>query len=634
MLAKVGVVMTTYQQVQKSYPKRNYPPDKVTPQQKQEWWEDHYQTTKGILHHIHWRRVILDEANAIKNHLSETSMACSELDADFRWALTGTPAMNSLQEFYSYFRFLKAPNTHTFDLFKRNFMSDDDGLTGNERLIAYLRPFMIRRTHDDEIFGAKLLNLPTPSRDTYWCNFSDMHRALYNVVRERFIEKINTMANRDALRKQYRSILTLILRLRQLTGHPLMIQDTVRDLLEPSDFVKIEDILNSVGVGGVSAVEEDHELTIRHIRRMLQDPKSLAVLEPGPTPAQVERFLERGTLDATPASDVASSEDLQTETDAGEVNETNQEDIGRAFGRKDDLGAFITQLKDDGNLHNVPQPSCVKCGTRPKEPVYTSCQHCYCHKCLMADTVEATEANSEYNTCAHCGDWYTTKESYDRTNTEATRLGEARQFKKANVNDTINTWISSSGYMLPSAKTIAFKAQVQNWFKENKKVKIIVYTQFITMVKILSKICSIEKWSYLPYHGHISQKKRERTINTFLKNPSINILIASLRTGGVGLNLTAATRVVMIDPWWNSAVEEQAFCRTYRRGQDQETAMTRLVVRDTVDEHIIALQERKDRNIQKVMSDSSQKGKLDVKELLRLFGPMGEDDAEREYLFA
>jgi SNF2 family DNA or RNA helicase len=74
----------------------------------------------------------------------------------------------------------------------------------------------------------------------------------------------------------------------------------------------------------------------------------------------------------------------------------------------------------------------------------------------------------------------------------------------------------------------------------------------------------------------------------------------------VGLNLTMASKVIMIDPWWNSASEQQAFCRVFRIGQREETFMSRLCVKNTVDEHLIKMQNRKDEEIASIMEDDGK----------------------------
>jgi len=75
----------------------------------------------------------------------------------------------------------------------------------------------------------------------------------------------------------------------------------------------------------------------------------------------------------------------------------------------------------------------------------------------------------------------------------------------------------------------------------------------------------------------------------------------------VGLNLTMASKVIMLDPWWNSASEQQAFCRVFRIGQKEETFMSRICVKNTVDEKLIDMQKRKDAEIKAVMDHDGKK---------------------------
>lgn len=87
----------------------------------------------------------------------------------------------------------------------------------------------------------------------------------------------------------------------------------------------------------------------------------------------------------------------------------------------------------------------------------------------------------------------------------------------------------------------------------------------------------------MTYTGQISHDSRDKAITEFGNNPDKKIMLASLKCGGLGLNLTMASRVICLDPWWNSAVEQQAFCRVFRIGQQKETRMTRFVVKNTID---------------------------------------------------
>lgn len=113
----------------------------------------------------------------------------------------------------------------------------------------------------------------------------------------------------------------------------------------------------------------------------------------------------------------------------------------------------------------------------------------------------------------------------------------------------------------------------------------------------------------MQYHGKLSLPAREKSIKEFANNPTSRILLASLRCGGLGLNLTMASKVIIIDPWWNQAQEQQAFCRIFRIGQQDETLMSRMCVKDTVDERLIQMQKTKQKEIDWVMEDRGRKTK-------------------------
>ena len=84
-----------------------------------------------------------------------------------------------------------------------------------------------------------------------------------------------------------------------------------------------------------------------------------------------------------------------------------------------------------------------------------------------------------------------------------------------------------------------------------------VYSQFITLIEIISKVCEIEGWNSCQFTGKTSADKRAKIVKEFETNPSINIMVTSFKCGGTGLNLTCASRVLLVDLWWNSALEDQ-----------------------------------------------------------------------------
>ena len=97
--------------------------------------------------------------------------------------------------------------------------------------------------------------------------------------------------------------------------------------------------------------------------------------------------------------------------------------------------------------------------------------------------------------------------------------------------------------------------------------------------------------------------------------------------------MTMASRVITLDPWWNQAVEQQAFCRVFRIGQEKNTKMTRMAVKGTIDEAILKLQAHKQVEIDEAIEGEPRK-KITEHELMRLFGNVGEDKDGKLFIFA
>jgi non-specific serine/threonine protein kinase len=95
------------------------------------------------------------------------------------------------------------------------------------------------------------------------------------------------------------------------------------------------------------------------------------------------------------------------------------------------------------------------------------------------------------------------------------------------------------------------------------------------------------------FDGTTSATDREKAIQNFQNNDECRVFLISLKAGGVGLNLTAADYVYIVDPWWNPAVEQQAIDRTHRIGQTKNIFAYRMICIDTIEDKILQLQERK-----------------------------------------
>jgi superfamily II DNA or RNA helicase len=121
--------------------------------------------------------------------------------------------------------------------------------------------------------------------------------------------------------------------------------------------------------------------------------------------------------------------------------------------------------------------------------------------------------------------------------------------------------------------------------------KVLVFSQFVRHLDIYRKYFNAEKTPYAYLDG--ATAKRGEVVKEFQSNKDIKLFLISIKAGGVGLNLTEADYVFILDPWWNPAVEQQAIDRTHRIGQNKNVFIYKFITKDTVEEKILALQNRK-----------------------------------------
>jgi SNF2 family DNA or RNA helicase len=572
---------------------------------------------------VHWKipanpKDSLDEAQAIKNYKSHTSVACRGLEARHRWALSGTPIQNAVQELYPYFNFLKVKHIGTFKIFFANFIGTDKkpSLLGIERLNQLLARFMIRRTHADKVMGHRLVTLPHASQQIRWCTFNDVERSIYEIVRARMIKRINRLSRSKKLDANYSHVLTMLLRLRQLTGHLLMLQGPMQDLLEIEDHEKIVELAQIEG--------HANRLPLRamQIKRLRELIAKGALHNDQHHPARTNF---PGVQDNYRRND-SFVETEEGRHDSGSELVRDRDNIGRIHGLQYNFLKYLKTLRAGANMTELrDRTTCVSCNDRAEDPMVTSCYHVYCSECIEAVMNDAALEYQDQARCKECGIKFDDVKACDNfdldqmdenldigdtsdTDTELLKKNRSRKKKKKDQKRKDEDWIDQEGVnILPSAKTLGIKAQILNWISENPNVKVIIFTQFIDMIRILSKVCQAERWVHTTYHGGRSQEARKQAIKHFQLNPEIRVLLASLKAGGIGLNLTMAQKVIVVDPWWNNAVEQQAFCRVFRIGQDQETSLTRFAVENTVDQNMIEMQQRKQAEIDQVMGEKPRK---------------------------
>ena len=133
--------------------------------------------------------------------------------------------------------------------------------------------------------------------------------------------------------------------------------------------------------------------------------------------------------------------------------------------------------------------------------------------------------------------------------------------------------------------------------------KVLVFTNYINSIENICEDLEKNNINYLSMTG--STKDRQSLVDKFQKDNKYKVFIMTLKTGGVGLNLTAADTIFIYDPWWNKTVENQAIDRAYRLGQDRTVFSYKLILKDTIEEKILQLQDTKSKLLDSLISEDS-----------------------------
>ncbi|KAK5083779.1 hypothetical protein LTR05_006284 [Lithohypha guttulata] len=585
-LAKFQVVIATYNEA------------------KDQWWERHYEENRGPLLRMRFYRVILDEAHTIKNHESRTSIACRRLSAKRKWVITGTPLSNRMEELYSYFNFLGVSGSTSFAQFKHNYAKRNDCTM--QRLDAILRKVMTRRTLGDRLFGRPLTKLPRLDYETRSIPFNEVEHGIYTIVRQRFINRINSWTASGKIGQSKHHMFVMLLRLRQMCAHVLMITNTFKDLLETEDLEKMWKL----------------------VERHSQDPSS----SPGTKTAMVvKRILREAQDDEQEANDSPMSSNSggsQCDTVYLSINDAEL-----------DYRGLFYRLQQDGVWDKVRNRStCSCCHEVPEEDrgkLSVPCSHLYCQQCLDILLSSAADNDTEAE-CVICHEVMTGAADMTAMELIAAKVNHRGSWgtseppagvapgkpPRKGKEDPDSKWLSIPNCETLSTKVQAITGQIKSWIEKDADAKIVVFTLFIPIVKLLSRVCVKESWGYQQFTGRILPDQRTKNLRDWKDaTKGHQILLTSMRAGGEGLNLTEASYVIIADPWWNEPAEDQAFSRVYRIGQKRDCVVRRFLITDAIDTQLMLhLQKTKARECDRVLDGRSQ-NEMSVEELLKIFGP-------------
>ena len=150
-----------------------------------------------------------------------------------------------------------------------------------------------------------------------------------------------------------------------------------------------------------------------------------------------------------------------------------------------------------------------------------------------------------------------------------------------------------------------------------EKHKVLIFSSFVTHLELVKEYIESKNWRYSMLTGQTTN--REKVINEFQEDPENHIFLISLKAGGVGLNLTEADYVFIIDPWWNPAAENQAISRAHRIGQDKQVFVYRFITENSIEEKIQLLKERKTSLADKFINSNNPFKEITKEEILELF---------------
>ncbi|PWA87095.1 SNF2-related, N-terminal domain-containing protein [Artemisia annua] len=241
-LAKYDVVLTTYAIVGMEVPKQPIDEDedetkiKISPNKKRKYPPTSDESPKKEpsesidrpLAKLRWFRVILDEAQSIKNYKTQAARACWGLRAKRRWCLSGTPIQNSVDDLYSYFRFLRYD---PFAIF-RKFCSEikapiqRNPVSGYKKLQIILKTIMLRRTKGTLLKGEPIISLPPKTIMLKKVDFTAEERGFYQSLEAEARAQFEEYAAAGTVKQNYINILLMLLRLRQACDHPSLVRES------------------------------------------------------------------------------------------------------------------------------------------------------------------------------------------------------------------------------------------------------------------------------------------------------------------------------------------------------------------------------------------------------------------------
>ncbi|QMW36976.1 hypothetical protein G4B11_000212 [Aspergillus flavus] len=470
-----------------------------------------------------WHRVILDEAQCIKNDQSQTAAACCALDATYRWCLSGTPVMNNLRELYSLLKFLRVQPYASRQSFATVGPAEDRALSsGLSTAVADSRESPASGGHrpapkvdgydhaaaDQDVHHPGSAH-PATARPNHGDRVRDLHRAGARAIYRPGMPHaaaVNHYLSGGNPSRNVSHMLGLLQRLWQACCHPFLVSDFIPDTLDAS------------GNNGHRAANA--------ICRVVIDPSK--------------------------ATDHTAFAKQHYPTPPGDVN---TESLSTAL---ENLRGRVEDDRDDGQDLMLGMPA--------------EADHAYPPVQFHMNPTPTIHAP---------------KRSFARLRQRALTSPAAKQKYQQILAET---WISSSKIdrALEIVRDIVARGE-----PGGEREKVVIFSQFTSMLDLIEVPLARHGWAFRRYDGTMKPADRHAATVHFATDPDCLILLVSMKAGNSGLNLTAVSQVIILDPFWNPYVEDQAVGRVHRIGQRRPVHVHRILVSNTVEDRILDFQERK-----------------------------------------
>ena len=600
-----------------------------------------------------WFRVIIDEAQCIKNKNTKAALGAASLQSLTRFCMSGTPMMNNVGELYSLIHFLRIKPYNTADNFNRDFTKPLKNAyepakdRAMQKLQALLKAILLRRTKKSKIDGKPILTLPERTTESQHAVFSEDEQAFYRALESQTQLQFNKYLKAGTVGRNYSNVLVLLLRLRQACCHPHLIKDHgmssgVTDV-SMADMLKLAhelapDVVSRIkeqgGMNNQCALEcpvcmdmaENATIfipcghsTCSECFARISDPSQAIAGGDAAEGRNVDikcpncrgkvvpsKIIDHNAFKKvhmpeesnSDASDPQASIETTDESDSDSEDESDDsDDLDDSESLKDFVVDDDDDLNDERESDNAESnETAMKGYGKGKTPFEKAAK--LGKKKKSKKGKEKAKEKPLRKTLAELK-----KES--RSSTKA---------RKAYLKRLTREWVTSGKI----EKVLEILQATQD---RNEGEKTIIFSQFTSLLDLLEVPIYRKEWGYKRYDGSMSSNARNEAVIEFSDKPACKIMLVSLKAGNSGLNLVAASQVIIFDPFWNPYIEEQAIDRAHRIGQMRPVQVHRILVPQTVEDRILALQEKKRALIEGALDEKASQsiGRLGERELAFLF---------------